>query len=213
MAKPCDPDANLSFSARLVRWLLIAVYRMQGWKAEGSLPPVPKYILCGASHTSNWDFVIFAGGTDQMNICPRFMGKHTLFRWPLRGLMCGMGGVPVDRSASKGLVAQMVDAFAADAEFVLLVAAEGTRSPTQDWKTGFYRIAMATGVPIAFVGPDYRRKRVVFGPSIQPTGDYEQDMATGIAFFRSLCPRHPEKAMFPDGSTMADDCVTARNSG
>ena len=33
----------------------------------------------------------------------------------------------------------------------------------------------------------------------QPTGNYEADMKPAFAFFRTLTPRHPERAGFPDG--------------
>ena len=58
----------------------------------------------------------------------------------------------------------------------------------------------SVNVPIVCAGPDYPSKRGVFGPVIQPTGDYAADMAPAFAFFRSLRPRHPERAAFPDGS-------------
>lgn len=199
----CDPDARLSLAARFVRWLLIGLYRLQGWKAEGRLPDARKYVLCAASHTSNWDFIIFLGATDELGVRVRFMGKNTLFKWPMRGFMCGLGGVPIDRSARKDMVAQMVEQFEAHDELALVVAAEGTRSPNANWKTGFYRIAEAARVPIVCVGPDYARKRAVFGPVFEPTGDFERDMQVAYAFFKTLVPKHPERAVFPDGSTMA----------
>ncbi|WP_265569639.1 lysophospholipid acyltransferase family protein [Sphingomicrobium nitratireducens] len=194
----CDPNARLSLAARLVRWLLIGLYRLRGWSIDGSLPDIRKFVLAGASHTSNWDFIVFLGVTDELGIRPRFMGKNTLFRWPMKQFMCGLGGVPVDRSARKDMVAQMADQFAAHDEFALVVAIEGTRSPTRHWKSGFYRIAEAAGVPIVCVGPDYERRRGVIGPVIHPSGNYEADLAKMIAFFRTLKPRHPERALFPD---------------
>ena len=70
---------------------------------------------------------------------------------------------------------------------------------TTHWRSGFYRIALAAGVPIVCAGPDYARKRAVLGPVIAPTGDFAADMAPAWAFFRTLVPRHPERALFPDG--------------
>lgn len=198
-----DPNARLSWSSRFVRWVLIGLYRLAGWKTEGALPDSKKFVICAASHTSNWDFIVFLGVTDDFGIRPRFMGKNTLFKWPMKGFMYGLGGVPVDRSARKDMVTQMVEQIAAHDEFALVVAAEGTRSPNTNWKTGFYRIAERAQVPIIFVGPDYQRKVGVFGPVIMPTGDYDADMAVGIEFFKTLHPKHPEKALFPDGSSMA----------
>ncbi len=89
---------SASLLSRLVRRALIALYRWKGWRLEGGHPGVAKFIITGAPHTSNWDFVFFIGATHQLGIRPSFMGKHTLFKWPLTRFMQDMGGVSVDRS-------------------------------------------------------------------------------------------------------------------
>ncbi len=203
---PVHPECRMSTPElpRLgpVSWLvlraILAWYRLSGWQPKGMLPAVPKMVLVGASHTSNWDFLVFLGTVHAVGRRVRFIGKHSLFRWPLGGFMRALGGVPVDRSASRNLVAQIAAEFARHDDFVLIVAAEGTRSRTTEWKTGFYQIALAAGVPIVCAGPDYPTKRGVFGPVIHPTGDYDRDMAPAFAFFKSLTSRHPERAAFPD---------------
>ena len=185
-----------------VSWLVLRSillwYRWSGWRPQGVLPDVPKMVIVGASHTSNWDFLVFLGTVHAVGRKVRFIGKHSLFRWPLGGFMRALGGVPVNRSAPRNLVSQIAEQFSSNDDFVLIVAAEGTRSRTTRWRTGFYQIAIAAGVPIVCAGPDYPSKRGVFGPVIYPTGDYDRDMAPAFAFFRSLRPRHPERAAFPD---------------
>ena len=176
---------------------ILAWYRFTGWRPEGRPPDIAKMVLLGASHTSNWDFPVFVGTVHAVGRKVRFIGKHSLFRWPLGGFMRGLGGVPVDRRASQDLVAQIVAEFDRHDDFVLIVAAEGTRSRTTRWRTGYYQIALKAGVPIVCAGPDYPTRRGVFGPVIHPTGDYQADMAPAFAFFKSLRPRHPERAAFP----------------
>jgi 1-acyl-sn-glycerol-3-phosphate acyltransferase len=178
---------------------MLGWYRRAGWTVEGSLPATRKFVLMGAPHTSNWDFLVFLGTVEAVGVRPRFIGKSSLFRWPMGGFMRGLGGVPIDRSAPGDMVEQMALQFATHDEFALIIAAEGTRKATTRWRTGYYRIAQAAGVPIVCVGPDYERRVGVFGPVIVPTGDYEADMAAAWPFFRSLKPRHPERALFPDG--------------
>jgi 1-acyl-sn-glycerol-3-phosphate acyltransferase len=191
------PAPRLGLLSRFVRAAMIGWYRRNGWAPEGSLPAARKFVLAGAQHTSNWDFLVFVGTIDALGRRVRFMGKHTLFRWPLTSLMCGLGGVPVDRGARKDMVAQMVDQFAAHDDFILVVAPEGTRSKTDRWRTGFYRIALDAGVPIVCAAPDYARRRGVIGPTIVPTGDFQRDMAPAFDFFRSATPRHPERGFVP----------------
>ena len=196
------PLPRLSPLARLVRSAILGWFRGGGWTVAGTRPIDAKFILMGAPHTSNWDFLVFLGTVEGFAIRPRFMGKDGLFRWPMKGLMEGLGGVPVDRSAPGDMVEQVVAQFAAHDEFALIIAAEGTRDPTVRWRTGYYRIALAAGVPIVCAGPDYDRKIGILGPRIVPTGDYETDMAPAWAFFRTLVPRHPERVLFPDGHGM-----------
>ena len=92
-----DGDAP-SILSRIVRRLLIALYRWKGWRIEGSHPGVPRFVITGAPHTSNWDFVFFIGATHTLGIAPSFMGKNTLFRWPMKRFMRDMGGIAVDRA-------------------------------------------------------------------------------------------------------------------
>lgn len=192
-------DSSSPAGVRIVRGAILGWFRRAGWSIEGTRPATKKFVLMSAPHTSNWDFPVFVGVVESAGLRPRFMGKNSLFRWPMGGFMRGLGGVSVDRSASNDTVQQVSALFARHDEFALVIAPEGTRSPTTRWRTGYYRIAQAAGVPIVCVGPDYDRRVGVFGPQIMPTGDYDADMAPAWAFFRTLKPRHPERVMFPDG--------------
>ena len=87
--------------ARMVRRLLLAMYRGRGWRALGQVPEPRRFILIAAPHTSNWDFVNFLGLTADLGLRAHFMGKLSLFKWPLGGFMKQMGGVPVDRRGDR----------------------------------------------------------------------------------------------------------------
>lgn len=191
----------LGLLSRLVLWAILGWYRWSGWRADGVLPPFPKMVIVGASHTSNWDFLVFVGTVHAVGRQVRFIGKHSLFKPPFGGFFRALGGVPVDRSKSQDLVTQVAEQFALHDDFCLIVAAEGTRSFTTEWKRGFYHIARKAGVPIVCAGPDYPTRRGIFGPVIHPTGDFDADMAPAFAFFRSLTPRNPDRAGFPDRLT------------
>jgi 1-acyl-sn-glycerol-3-phosphate acyltransferase len=190
---------RLNWLERLVRRLILAWFTRSGWSIAGELPPDRKFIICGASHTSNWDFLVFMGAVHAVGRQIRFVGKHSLFRWPIGGFMRALGGVPVDRSAPQDLVSQIAEQFRIHDDFILVVAPEGTRSFTTNWKSGFYQIALKAGVPIVAGGPDYPTRRAVFGPLIHPTGDYQADIKPAFAFFHTITPKHPDRAGFPDG--------------
>jgi 1-acyl-sn-glycerol-3-phosphate acyltransferase len=190
---------RLNWLERLIHRILLQWFVRNGWTVSGALPPDPKMVIMGASHTSNWDFLVFLGAVRSLNRKVHFVGKHSLFQGPLGGFMRALGGIPVDRGARQDLVSQVVSQFDAHDEFILVVAPEGTRARTTQWKTGFYQIALKAKVPIVAAGPDFPSKRAVFGPVIRPTGNYADDMKPAFAFFRTIVPRHPERAAFPDG--------------
>ncbi|MCL6698869.1 lysophospholipid acyltransferase family protein [Sphingomonas sp. NSE70-1] len=190
---------RLNWLERLIHWILLRWFVRNGWTVSGTLPPDLKIVIMGASHTSNWDFLVFLGAVHSLNRKVHFIGKHSLFRWPLGGFMHALGGIPVDRGSRQDLVSQVVAQFDAHDEFILVVAPEGTRSRTKEWKTGFYQIALKAGAPIVPAGPDFPSKRAVFGAAIRPTGNYAEDMKPAFHFFRTIVPRHPERSDFPDG--------------
>ncbi|MCD6287698.1 MAG: acyltransferase, partial [Candidatus Hydrogenedentes bacterium] len=68
-----------------------------------------------------------------------------------------------------------------------------TRSYTDHWKTGFYRIAQKANVPIHLIKLDYAKKIATIGPTFIPTGDLDQDMDIIRDFYADTTPKFPEK--------------------
>lgn len=149
-----------------------------GWTIDGQVPVHKKYVLIGAPHTTNWDFVIAIMAKSILRMRANFIGKHTLFQPPFGFLFKWLGGHPVDRTKSNDLVQAVVDIFNKEEEFVLGIAPEGTRSKVDKWKTGFYHIALLAQVPIVMGVFDYTNKRLVLSEPFYPTGDLEKDMVT-----------------------------------
>ena len=195
--------------ARMVRRLLLAMYRARGWRALGQVPEPRRFILIAAPHTSNWDFVNFLGLTADLGLRAHFMGKLSLFKWPLGGFMKQMGGVPVDRRGGGNVVEQMVAEFARRAEFMLTVAPEGTRGRTTKWRTGFYQIALAAKVPMVVGFMDYGTKTGGLGPLIWPSGDFRADMLKVLEVYRTCIPKIPERAVRSIDDIVGDDGLEA----
>ena len=165
--------------------------RLTGWAPEGDAPP-ERCVLIAAPHTSNWDLVYMLALSWVVGVRISWMGKHTLFRWPMGSFMRAVGGVPVRRDRRNDLVAQMAAAFAQSPSLVLTVPAEGTRAYAPRWKSGFYRIAQAAEVPIVLGYLDYARRRGGYGPQIPATGDVKRDMDRIRAFYADKVARHPD---------------------
>ncbi|MCQ3939219.1 MAG: glycerol acyltransferase [Chloroflexi bacterium] len=167
--------------------------RLAGWRVEGKLPDLPKYIIIGAPHTSNWDFVLFLGVIFRLKADVRYMGKAELFRPPFGWFFYWCGGVPVDRSKSTGLVEQMVEACSQAKKFILVIAPEGTRYHVREWKRGFYHIAKNAGIPIVMAKVDGVRKSVHVGETFHPTDDIEADMKSIQGAFAGMEGIKPKK--------------------
>lgn len=177
-----------SVLSRIVRRIILWLYRYRGWRLDGGIPDIKKFVIAGAPHSSNWDFVFFVGATAELGIRPSFMGKIALFKWPMTNFMLDMGGIPIDRSKSANYVDQVAAEFAARDELALVIAAEGTRSSNGEWRSGFYHIAVAAGVPIVPAWVNNQTNVLGFGPPIMPTGDYPADLAKIAAYMRSKLP-------------------------
>lgn len=168
-------------------------YQTRGWTAVGAPPADRRCVIVAAPHTSNWDFINFLGLTNALGIKAHFMGKASLFKWPMTRFMRDMGGVAIDRSKSRNYVEATIAEFAARDEFMLVIAPEGTRGAVTQWRTGFYHIALGAGVPLVLGYVDYERKLGGLGPAIMPTGDYAADMAKIVDFYRDKVARHPDR--------------------
>lgn len=130
-------------------------------------------------------------------INPKFLGKHTLFRGPLGYLIRATGGIPVDRSNPTGVVRDLVARARAGEKFLLVIAPEGTRKKGTHWKSGFYRIAELTGVPITLGFVDRPTKTVGFGPTFTPSGDLKADMDFVRAFYTDKHGIRPQNRTEP----------------
>lgn len=139
-------------------------------------PDLKKYLIIGAPHTSNWDFIymIFLVFQFRLNVC--WLGKDSIFRFPFRSFMRWLGGIPVDRQRQGNVVDETVKSFGDYDEMILVLAPEGTRRRVDKWKTGFYYIALGSGLPILLGYIDNRNKVLCLGKLFFPTGDFARDM-------------------------------------
>jgi 1-acyl-sn-glycerol-3-phosphate acyltransferase len=169
------------------------IMRSVGWRVDGKLPDIPKFIIVGAPHTSNWDFVLFLGIIFHLKADARYMGKAELFRPPHGWFFYWCGGIPVDRRKSTGLVDQMVDVCNRSEKFILVIAPEGTRHHVTEWKRGFYHIAKNANIPIVMAKVDGRQKIAHVGEVFHLTEDAEADMETIRGAFQGMTGINPKK--------------------
>ena len=163
-----------------------------GWTFEATERHPKKYIICLAPHTSNWDFLIGQLYNGAVRLNCNFLMKKEWFFWPLGILFKRMGGIPVNRSKKTSMTDAMAETAKQADKFRLCITPEGTRSRVEEWKKGFYFIALKAELPILLYGLDYEKKRIQCTKTIWPTGDLEADMREIKLYFKDFKGKRPE---------------------
>lgn len=182
---PAEPPYPLRSHA-WARWLL----RRLGWRIDVSQLP-PRGVMVVYPHTSNWDFptgmlLVFALGWPL-----RWMGKKSLFRWPVGGLMRYWGGISVNRASPEGIVEEIAELFQRSERLHIAIAPEGTRGFVPHWKSGFLRIARAANVPLILCAIDYGTKTMGVRGVLTPSDDAEADMARIAEVYAGVQGKRP----------------------
>ncbi|MDB9753383.1 lysophospholipid acyltransferase family protein [Oceanospirillaceae bacterium] len=168
---------------RLVSWLVL---KLGGWKVVNVAPASGSYLIIAAPHTSNWDFPLGIAIAFHLRLKMYFIAKHTLFEGILGPIMRWLGGIPLNREASKNFVESSIDAYAHNENLVLAIAPEGTRGSVTRWKTGFYHMAKGANVPLALAYFDFSTRTGGIGKMFNTTDDMIADMQAIENFYRPM---------------------------
>ncbi len=180
---------------RGVCWLFL---KATGWHVASDWPGVSKSVVVAAPHTSNLDGLVMLAIAGWYREKLSWMGKASLAKGPFGMLVRRAGCVPVDRSKSSDIVAQMKAAFDAADTLHLAVSPEGTREATRDWKSGFWHIARSAEVPLLIAVLDFGTHEMRFEGPMQTSDSLENDMAAILAHYRDAKGRFPGQFVFPD---------------
>ena len=182
----------------MVRRTLARLYwTLSRWRLSGAAAPDRPTVLIGAPHTSNWDFVLMLAIAWRLGIDVHWLGKKSLFRGWRGPIMRALGGIPVDRADPARVVNDVVAQVHAGTVFGLVVTPDGTRGGNDYWKSGFYRIARATGMPVTLGFVDRATMTTGLGPTIDLTGDVAADMDRIRAFYADKHGVRPERRTEP----------------
>ena len=169
--------------------------RLSGWHTVGTVPS--RGILVGAPHTSNWDWVLTMFLAWDSNVQIRLLVKESFFRGPLAPFLRWTGAVELDRDNPGATIKELLADAKTDETFLLGIAAEGTRSKGEYWKSGFHRISRQTGIPITLAFLDAPSRTVGWGPTFITTDDVRADMDRIRAFYADKTGIKPELATPP----------------
>ena len=176
-------------------WICRLLLQLMGWKTSGfeQMHHLKKYIIIVAPHTSNWDIPL---GLLVRKACRldkvKYLGKSSLFRFPLGIIFRALGGYPVERNRSTNLVQSYVNIFNAHDNFAIVMAPEGTRKKVEHFKTGFYFIAKGAGIPIIPCQFDFGSHEVKFLPPFIPSEDEKKDMDYLESLFKGIKGKNSE---------------------
>ena len=109
-----------------------------------------------------------------------------------------MGAIPVARNSPHGLTQQIVDVINSKDKIWIAMAPEGTRKSAEKIRTGFYHIALGADIPIAMFAFDYENKIIQCLGVVHPTGNYEQDLATILQYYKGkFSPKNMDRLAKP----------------
>lgn len=182
----------------MIRRLIARVFwAFSRWTLTTEPAPTRPTVLIGAPHTSNWDFVLMLAIAWRLGIDVRWMGKNTLFTGWRGPIMRALGGIAVDRNDPGRVVGDVVEQVRAGDVFGLVITPDGTRKGHSHWKSGFYRIARETGMPVTLGYVDRTTMTTGLGPTIELTGDVAADMDRIRAFYADKAGLRPEHRVEP----------------
>ena len=194
----CGDTPSAPYSDRVIRRLLARLYWLcSRWRLRTEPTPTRPTVLVGAPHTSNWDFVLMLAIAWRLGIHIRWLGKASLFAGWRGRVMRALGGIAVDRSDAARVVAEIVARVNSGEVFSLVVTPDGTRGGNAYWKSGFYRIARETGMPVTLGYVDRTTMTTGLGPTIALTGDVAADMDRIRAFYADKAGLRPERRTEP----------------
>lgn len=173
---------------RLLSWLVL---KLSGWKVVNVAPATGSYLIIAAPHTSNWDFPLGIAIAFHLRLKVYFIAKHTLFNGFAGPIMRWLGGVPLNRGASKNFVDASVEIYANSENLIFAIAPEGTRSSVGRWKTGFYHMAKGANVPLALAYFDFSKRIGGIGKMLNTTENIDADMQAIADFYEPVMGKYP----------------------
>ena len=121
-----------------------------------------------------------------------FLIKKEWFIFPFNIIFKSMGGIPVERSRKTRLVDQVVNMFEKNEIFNVAITPEGTRKYNDNWKKGFYYIALNAKVPIQLAYIDYEKKILSIYKLFTPTGDEKIDFQFIMDYYKNVKAKYPQ---------------------
>ena len=182
----------------VIRFFANLYLKIAGFKIVSNIPnDLKSFVVIGAPHTANIDFVLALSWLNFKNIRPVYLGKETLFYPPYGWFFRLLGGISDNRKTrakgekSESVIDLVVEAFNEYGNVAFGIMPEGRRKPVKRWKLGFYTIAVKANVPIVITSFDYAKKQITHHAVFYPTGDIAADMPIILSYYKDVTAHTP----------------------
>ncbi len=150
------------------------------WEIKGTIPNLDKMVLVGIPHTAMRDAWYALLAVWALEIKINFFGAAWVFTrlpslftisknldrqgipWPFwwlqKYLLVKLGGIPVYRVNSKGLIRGAVEEFKKHDNYILVIAPEGGVEPVEKFRSGYYYLAKGLNIPYVPVEIDFKNR-------------------------------------------------------
>ncbi|MDA2969930.1 MAG: hypothetical protein O3A48_00920 [Actinomycetota bacterium] len=185
--------------------LLIKIFR---WEVKGEIPNLKKIILIGVPHTAMRDAWYGLLAVLALDLKINFFGAAWIFTrlpslftisnnldrqgipWPLwwlqKIILKKLGGIPVYRVNSKGLIQAAVEEFKNLENYILVIAPEGGVEAVEKFRSGFYYLAKGLEIPYVPVDIDFGNRCFNIKEPQKITGSFEDESAKIIEIFEGV---------------------------
>ena len=172
----------------------VLTFKIFKFKVKGNFPINKKLIVLVFPHTSNWDFIIAIGVRTFLCEEINFVIKKEYYNFLTTNFFNSLGGRPIDRSGNMNSVEKISEMFKNNEIFRIAIAPEGTRKPVDNWKTGFYHIALKANCKILPVAFDWKKREVKIFEVFTPTNNFTNDLKSLKSLFKGVKGKIPENS-------------------
>ena len=172
----------------------VLTFKIFKFKVKGNFPINKKLIVLVFPHTSNWDFIIAIGVRTFLCEEINFVIKKEYYNFLTTNFFNSLGGRPIDRSGNMNSVEKISEMFKKNEIFRIAIAPEGTRKLVDNWKTGFYHIALKANCKILPVAFDWKKREVKIFEVFTLTNNFTNDFKFLKSLFKGVKGKIPENS-------------------
>ncbi len=172
----------------------VLTFKILKFKVKGNFPINKKLVILVFPHTSNWDFIIAIGVRTFLCEEINFVIKKEYYNFLTTNFFNSLGGRPIDRSGNMNSVEKISEMFKNNEIFRIAIAPEGTRKLVDNWKTGFYQIALKANCKILPVAFDWKKREVKIFEVFTLTNNFANDLKFLKSLFKGVKGKIPENS-------------------